>query len=224
MVDRSMLVFGKLCAFGWLGLVTWTVGCTSVPGPDIPDEDRARPSESSRDERVAAELLAAKKASLEDWPDPEALEGFAVLTSLLLVGTDVDSVRIRSKPRPGGGLLWAFSLEDAKTLPTGNGSAVPVTKDGYFLTARHCLEGEDKQVLVTLVWNGESFEMKKGPARLVWASEETDDLDLALIHAPIRTEWRYSFAEVDSLKRKDRVGATGWSGLGRTLAGYQPDD
>jgi serine protease Do len=66
--------------------------------------------------------------------------------------------------------------------PGGLGTAIPVTADGYYVTAAHCLsglEGGAPASLVSLVvTNGR--DIRHGPARLVWMSDQGD---LALLHS-----------------------------------------
>ena len=91
--------------------------------------------------KVLDTLMESKAGSVGEWRDRQVdgeplLDTVTLKTGLLLA--------------PAEGLEVAASMGDELLeveftfngkMPSGHGSAVPVTCDGYFLTASHCLEG-----------------------------------------------------------------------------------
>ena len=81
--------------------------------------------------------------------------------------------------------------EAVSGAPGGLGTAVPVSADGYYLTAAHCVSGrplardeggqllELAKVAVSIVVT-DGRDIRHGPARLVWVSDQGD---LALLHS-----------------------------------------
>ena len=122
--------------------------------------------------------------------------------------------------------VWLQSHFNKARAPkdADGGSAVPITSDGYFLTADHVLStAAGKNVYLVLRRDG---RMRAYPARIVWRSEEND---LALIHAPVSTPDHYQWT--DSRKSLPpgtgvmHTGiATGFSSpTGKTLSPISPD-
>jgi len=105
------------------------------------------------------------------------------------------------------------------------GSAVPITADGYFLTAEHVLAtAEGRNVFVV---HGGGGRMTAHPARIVWRSPEHD---LALLHVPIRTPEHYRWTPAGEwLPRGTPVMhggiATGFdSSPGRLVSAVRPEN
>lgn len=72
------------------------------------------------------------------------------------------------------------------------GSAVPITADGYFLTADHVIaSAEDRQVSVLLRRDG---QLQVFPARVVWRGAGGD---VALLHAAVATPDHYRWTPGD---------------------------
>ncbi|MCX6880476.1 MAG: serine protease [Verrucomicrobia bacterium] len=73
------------------------------------------------------------------------------------------------------------------------GSAVPITPDGYFLTADHVLArvGGERNAFVIYRWEGRLMTAK---ARVVWRSASAD---LALLHVPHATPRYYRWTPPD---------------------------
>lgn len=91
------------------------------------------------------------------------------------------------------------------------GSAVPVSRDGYFLTAAHCIDRTGPMTLVAWTRGG---ALEKAPARLVWSSTVTwRGLDLALLHAPLAPQAAVPLANAAMLQPGDPVASSGWSWL-----------
>jgi serine protease Do len=110
-------------------------------------------------------------------------------TALLLRSIRVTDVTVH------GGALH-IKGEGVSGAPGGVGAAVPLSLDGYYLTAAHCISGHPTHpigggrfvvpkdgaadvVVSAVVTDGRTARF--GPARLVWLSEEGD---LAVIHSP----------------------------------------
>ncbi|WP_226895198.1 S1 family peptidase [Luteolibacter marinus] len=72
------------------------------------------------------------------------------------------------------------------------GSAVPISPDGYFITADHVLtHSEGRNVFVL---HGQQGSLRSTKARIVWRSAATD---LALLHIPIATPRYYAWTPPD---------------------------
>jgi S1-C subfamily serine protease len=72
------------------------------------------------------------------------------------------------------------------------GSGIPISPDGYFLTADHVLSrSAGKNVFVI---HGQQGRLRATKARIVWRSGSTD---LALLHIPIATPRYYEWTPVD---------------------------
>lgn len=98
------------------------------------------------------------------------------------------AIVVSEKDDVDGWLGSKFSQSDAPKNADG-GSAIPITHDGYFLTADHVLaRSPGRKVVVILRREG---RLRATPARVVWRS--ADD-DLALLHAPIATPEFYRWS------------------------------
>lgn len=116
-----------------------------------------------------------------------------------------------------------FTQGDAPADADG-GSAVPITADGYFLTADHVLASSgDRNVFIIY---GRSGRLGATKARIVWRSATSD---LALLHAPIPTpdhyRWTPPTAWVPSSAPVMHAGiATGFkSPSGKLITGIPPE-
>lgn len=69
------------------------------------------------------------------------------------------------------------------------GSGVPITPDGYVLTADHVLANSSQRNVFVLY--GEDGRLRAHRARIVWRSPRGD---LALVHAPIATPHHYQWS------------------------------
>jgi S1-C subfamily serine protease len=78
-----------------------------------------------------------------------------------------------------------FSTSQAPDDADG-GSAVPISEDGYFLTADHVLAKMAGRN-VFLIY-GQGGRLAPAKARVVWRSEASD---IALLHIPVRTPYFY---------------------------------
>jgi S1-C subfamily serine protease len=68
------------------------------------------------------------------------------------------------------------------------GSAVPISADGYFLTADHVLERAERRNVFLIYGQGKHLALAK--ARVVWRSGSSD---LALLHIPNQTPYYYQW-------------------------------
>ena len=72
------------------------------------------------------------------------------------------------------------------------GSAIPISPDGYFMTADHVLaRSEGRNVFVI---HGQEGPLRASRARIVWRSSSTD---LALLHIPVGTPRYYTWSSPD---------------------------
>jgi S1-C subfamily serine protease len=169
--------------------ILWLGGCGAVSMS--PSMDRA--------------VLRRKAPSLAAWhesPDnrESILKGAEFRTALLPMGWDKVTVSANSEVTFSG---WNGA---------GFGSAVPVTGDGYFLTAAHCVNAPRKLKVLTL---NQNLRLEQAPARVVWRGQPTfGGADLALIHAPLRPVGPFVLADPTKLRPGDTVGLAGWSKLG----------
>ncbi len=133
--------------------------------------------------RAAALINPRREASLADWQDKE-LQGRPALDFPPLVTAIVLPPKVRTTYKvtilPGGVYQYDMVLSTHGTFFAG--AAVPLTRDGYFLTAAHCVEGPGGTLIAPTIHK--TFQTV--PARVVWrGGNHRDAPDLALIHAPL---------------------------------------
>ncbi len=143
--------------------------------------------------------FSAKKAeSLKGW-ETVAVDGKPPMGSLgprvamLMINFDYVSVEIDEL-----GVL----IKGEGTGERGFGSAVPISDDGYFLTASHNIEdGENLHLFVGLSKDGGPTQAKGIPARLIWQSSVAfwADDDGSPAGPMPATDFAVIHAEVDSL-------------------------
>ncbi len=151
-------------------------------------------------------------ASLAGWHYPKTERGITlasteIRTALLL--TVWDSVAVKAAPESGDATIYTINLSG----PHGSsiGSAVPVTRDGYFLTAAHCVTDPRQLTLVALT---RDLRMAKSSARVVWTSGlKIGGADLALLHAPLNLARPFALADPATLRPGEPVALAGWSKL-----------
>ncbi|MFC7337967.1 serine protease [Haloferula chungangensis] len=116
-----------------------------------------------------------------------------------------------------------FTRGDAPDDADG-GSAIPITADGYFLTADHVLASSDDRNVFVIY--GRSGRLGATKARIVWRSASSD---LAVLHAPIDTpdhyQWTPTNAWVPRATPVMHAGiATGFkSSSGKLITGIPPE-
>lgn len=193
------LPFGLGVILGTSFLLVGITGCSVTPAGG---DHRAR---------LEAVLLASKSTSLFQWENKTMLDAAAYQTAIIIKGAkSVELARLSSSSN-----LVTLSYSAGPGSECAIGSAVPIAPDGYFLTARHCLNGNDKSfpTLVAFTLEGKALTLKKARPRIVWSATKEDGVDLAVIHVPIRPIKAFSLASIESLSRGDRVAVTGWSCL-----------
>lgn len=167
---------------GILGAVVLLSGCRLFNGDDTA-KSRGRPHTPQELERVTVILNARRSDSLKEWNDrkigdDDALNYAAVRTAILFPSSPDSKVTIQER-RTAHQVDYSISVH-SKELEMG--SAVPLTADGYFLTAGHCVD-KPKLTLIALV---KSRALQKTAARVVWRGQEQNgEPDLALIHASL---------------------------------------
>jgi hypothetical protein len=169
-------------------------------------------------ERRALDVIREnKQASLGDWKDlrTEGLASvhiFRAKTAMLVNASEllIDSHTV------DGTVVAKFKIGIRGDGATGIGSAVPVTRDGYFLTAAHCVaetHGEKALTSVVALVDRNEGQFAQSPFRVVWQSPDLEALDLAIIHAPIRPWQAFDLAPSRTVKAELSVAAVGWSGI-----------
>lgn len=161
--------------------------------------------------RIDQALESRKKPSLREWQDDKEPGGRAKLLKLAELQTGLllrwDAVSITSQATKRNSVEWTVSMQGE----TGSiASAVPLTRDGYFLTAAHCVEKGP----MTLVIATRDRKMTKMPVRVVWKGNQDErGPDMAVIHADLEPLFPFRPADVSHLEAGDQVAITGWSGL-----------
>lgn len=120
-----------------------------------------------------------------------------------------------------GRTSYHFSLEPS--AGSAYGSAVPISTDGYFLTAAHCVS-RDKPLKV-LAWTREK-KLEARPARVVWLGSK-EKADVALLKAEIRPVFWLPLARDPALSAGEPILMAGYGGVhlalkssdGRRVAG-----
>ena len=156
-------------------------------------------------------LMHAKKDSISRWDSEISMPFVGLRTGMVLSDSEFITLT-NSHVTPEGGFRLNYRIDKDHAAKATIGSAVPITEDGYFLTARHCVD-DDSDTLAALVIQDGSVGMVKTKFRIVWISHEKDDLDLALIHSDVRPFQPFEFADQTSLSKGNVVGAAGWSAL-----------
>lgn len=105
----------------------------------------------------------------------------ARLTAVVISGKSELSPWIESRFTQGDG------PDDAD-----GGSAVPISPDGYFITADHVLARADGRNVFVI--HGQQGRLTATKARIIWRSAATD---LALLHIPVATPNHYTWTSPD---------------------------
>ncbi|WP_367874119.1 serine protease [Luteolibacter sp. Populi] len=159
--------------------------------------------------RIDKALESRKKPSLKAWEQDSDdrrlhLKLAELQTGLLLKW---DAIKISSTQTKRDAVTWTVSMKGKQGSIS---SAVPLTRDGYFLTASHCVEKSP----MTLVIATRDRKMTKKPVRVVWrGNPDQKGPDLALIHADLEPLLPFGAADVAGLAPGQEVAVTGWSGL-----------
>lgn len=168
------------------------------------------------EERVAAFLTSTRAASMTIWKDKKirgiSPEDYASLSTALAAPPD-ETIKFKGAKNGGGVLRFIQKDEDSFI-----GSAVPITHDGYFLTAAHCAENlTHLQVGV----HNLNARFAIAPARVVWKSAGgwKHGPDFALLHAPLEPILPLRIADPDKIKIDSPVLTCGYSGSASAHSG-----
>ncbi len=183
-----------------LGAALASVSCQTEPTP----ENMAK---------AAALLNPRREASLSYWKD-KTLHGRPALEFPPLVTAIVLPLNVRTTYKmttlPDG--VQKFEIVVAVKGTFFAGSAVPLTHDGYYLTAAHCVENGRT---CTLVAPASNETLRTVPARVVWSGGSNDgEPDLALLHAPLRPHTILTMAPMESLRASQPVLTSGYGSNG----------
>ena len=168
------------------------------------------------------ESIAARKAeSLQGWEDA-VLDGKPLIEDLRLRTTvlflNFDSVVAETDAKK-------FKIKaTTKQARAGTGSAVPIAKDGYFLTAGHVAMHSPSLTLLIFLPQGDSHLLaKKAPARIVWMPDDFKrGPDIAVVHADVGPLKPFSVAD-KSPQIEAQVVTAGWPfGFSDLFAGGPP--
>jgi hypothetical protein len=144
----------------------------------VPDTDQQRI-------RITSFLNKRRPASMDFWKD-KSIRGqspadFGAGRIAILLPPDIEP-KIKLSIQPDQ--VHKLSVEFATAKKLTIGAAAALSRDGYFLTAAHCVEDAPQCTLIAL---NQSEGMTAAKARVVWRGDYANDgPDLALIHAPVR--------------------------------------
>lgn len=156
-------------------------------------------------------LKGRKEGSLKEWRSIQAGADGPGDAAAPLQWAAVATATVAS---PRG--VWLVNSDGSKARLARNfdhvGSAVALTDDGYFLTAAHCVAGDSGCEILAKSGDAKRPRLAVAPVRVVWSSGANDwDLDLALVHAPVRSLRPFDLADVTKVRRGSTVGAVGSS-------------
>ena len=167
--------------------------------------------------------LADKKAqSLAGW-ESEIVDGKSLMESLgprvAMLMSNFDSVSVEIEESE-------LSIHGKGKGKWGVGSAVPISDDGYFLTAAHNIDGEESLHLIVGLSEENGRTRAAGvPARMVWTSmagttanddpesgEPMPEMDFAIVHADMESIPSFApFRLSDTVpQEEDPVIVAGW--------------
>lgn len=180
-----------------IGPAFLVTSCQSKPTPEY-------------DARIDAVLNPRRPDSLAYWQQ-KTIRGlnppaYAGLVTALVLPPGV-SLEMKQITLPGGSQSMKLK---AKGKELFMGSAVPITADGYFLTAAHNLEDVSSLILLA---PAKTKVFGIAPARVVWKSGSVKDgPDLALIHVPLAPFAVMAMTEPATLQAGTPVLTSGYSG------------
>lgn len=173
---------------------------------------------------IYAKIDRKRPASLEYW-NTKTIRGrnapdYGSRVSAMPAPRDA-TISLRTVSAAHGGTTVKCHFQGKPGKSYGFGSAVPLSIDGYFLTAAHCVgqKGSTLQILT----NTTSPPVSLALARVVWRSDETNpaETDLAILHAPIKPEITVNLAPQDTLKTGTPVLTSGYGSFKTSWAGGQ---
>ncbi len=142
--------------------------------------------------------MLAKSLDLDYWDDA-SVKRLSMATALLVADHAV-TVRTRS-----GGMYLKRR--------TAACSAVPVSSDGYYVTANHCLSSTMPLAAVVRVDQRRSWKVVKKSPRTVWRAGPDTDVDLALFQLDFKPPVVLPLADQGTLQVRQRIASAGWSVL-----------
>lgn len=163
-------------------------------------------------------LNARKGDSARHWKgrrigDEEAMAYVARRRALLVEGNATLSFHNMLIDREKGVVSATMKIKPRNDSGFAVGTACAISRDGYYLTAAHCVESEPAHLLV-----GDEKGFHKARVRLVWKGSQ-EDPDLALIHAPVTCEQFFPLASPEAISPGVRVLTDGFSSLKSNPAG-----
>ena len=166
---------------------------------------------SQQGEALRPQLMARKATSLAEWKGGDAILREATKRMGIVLPNGDDAVGIPITIEVGGEVKERFEFVNDRSGGdrTKIGAAVPITKDGYFLTAKHNLGSGPPTVFLH---DRSQQKLIKSVAVVVWQSG--DDADLALLRTTHQIAEPFALADMADVSEGDRAGSTGWSGLG----------
>jgi hypothetical protein len=162
---------------------------------------------------------SAREASLRLYED-ETIDGMplpryvATHTAMLFANYDVEA----KKTEDGWHIDWE---KDDAELDAHRGLAVPITNDGYFLTARHAVDKANLKLFLPrqkdLIVDARVVWRDTGDT-VGWDDRHPLERDMAIIHAPIEWDRGVPRARLTDVNKGDAVvvGARG----GKPVAGH----
>lgn len=186
-------------------LLLMSAGCAG-PERSVTESAASLRFQKIRD-RLVEDTRARKGDSLKPWLQQrisgmDAPSHATAHTALLLPG----SARVSQHRREEGASV-VVTMQISGRGDFYVGSAVPVGRGGYFLTASHCLD-EGPATLFALT---PERTFRSAAARVVWQGRESrGEPDLALIHAPLASYGTLALADLDEPKEGTEVLLAGW--------------
>ena len=102
--------------------------------------------------------------------------------------------------------FWTMTVKGGQFKGPGEfffSSATPVAEDGYYLTARHCVEDIPKGVILWIARvNPHNSSPEWGPVRVIWKSPNAD---IAILHSNVRTSFHYEFSKSEKALKKGAI-------------------
>ncbi len=186
-------------------------------------------SARKNDQRVHAVTDRLRPLSLEKWKRKtikgEDALNYASSVAAILLPMDVE-VSLSTVKLADGRDVVKSTLRGDKSGLRGHtsqsysfGTAVPISQDGYFLTAAHCIG--KKSSTIQILAKTASPPVSLSVARIVWRSDEINpnEADLAVLHAPVKPEIHVKPAAWDRLKIGNPILTSGYGSFKKSWAG-----
>ncbi len=211
--------FSFFQALGILSVGALLASCVPFRGGRMA-EPEALPLSQRDMQRATAILNARRPAGLREWThrkigDARALDYAALRWAVLFQSRHAMDVTLVKSAETDRSKTFEIVAETKGAL--GKGMAVPVTSDGYFLTASHCAH-RPRLALVALASDGELHCVTPD---IVWRGRvEKGEPDLTLIHAPVTPYQTYKLAGFDELKNGSQIFTCGNASEKRPVIAY----